>query len=110
MTTQDFKNVLTQALPDNGDRHVELRVSPRADGFEIRYGTMYKAPPLTIAALKRLSELFNTDNIDVNNYAMGGCDTCDWGSEYGHTIQVRGVSADVLAAVSQLDGKNLYKE
>lgn len=110
MTVQQLTHELTKTLPTVYGIQSELSVSIIPHGFEIKYAAMYEAPMLTIAMLKQLSTLFNTDNIDVNNYAMGGCDTCDWGSSYGNTIQIRGVSDDVLAAVSQLSGKNLYRE
>jgi hypothetical protein len=42
-----------------------------------------------------LSELFGTDNIDVDDYAYGGCDTCDYGSNYGHEIAIREATKNV---------------
>lgn len=73
--------------------HMQLR--PMPDGFEIEYGQMYGAPSLSFKELKAVSELFGTDDIDVDNYRQEGCETCDWGSDYGHTIQVRGATQNV---------------
>jgi len=38
--------------------------------------------------LKELSDYFGTDEIDIDSYGQGGCDTCDYGSDYGHTVQI----------------------
>lgn len=56
--------------------------------FELSYGNMYSAPVLNLGVLIKLSELFGTTEIDVDNYSSRGCDTCDYGSDYGHTIQI----------------------
>ena len=60
----------------------------RGTGFEIKYGAMYGRPELNLPTLMKLVELFGTEKIDVNDYAIGGCETCDYGSDYGHTITV----------------------
>ncbi len=73
--------------------YIKLRAIP--DGFEIDYGRMYEAPTLALKDLKAISEFFGTDDIDVDNYGHRGCETCDWGSQYGHTIQVKGASQHV---------------
>jgi uncharacterized protein (TIGR02996 family) len=69
------------------DGKLEVRAHARA-AAEIKYGEMYTAPALTFDALSQLSELFGTTQIDVDDYSQGGCETCDWGSDYGHTIQI----------------------
>jgi hypothetical protein len=63
--------------------------------LKIEYGCMYEAPLLNFSVLKKLSELFGTDNIDVDDYAYGGCDTCDYGSNYGHEIAIREATKNV---------------
>ena len=56
---------------------------------------MYGAPTLSFGKLKKLSDLFGTDKIDVDNYGEKGCETCDYGSSYGHTIQVSDLTKNV---------------
>mgnify|MGYP000591318132 CR=1 FL=1 len=57
--------------------------------FEITIGKMYESPcKVSFKNLVKLSEIFGTDKIDVDDYANSGCETCDYGSDYGHTIQV----------------------
>lgn len=56
--------------------------------IEIEYGAMYERPQLDFAKLVRLSEIFGTQKIDVDDYSNYGCESCDYGSDYGHTIQI----------------------
>lgn len=56
--------------------------------YEIVYGNMYSSPQLSFAKLVKLSELFGTQKIDVDDYAVAGCESCDFGSDYGHSIQI----------------------
>lgn len=69
--------------------HRAISATRRPDGsFVIRYGAMYDAPSLNLDKLIKLTELFGTRKIDVNGYRNRGCETCDYGSDYGHTIEV----------------------
>jgi hypothetical protein len=70
--------------------HLDIEPLSRNDktGLEITYGRMYESPELSFSILKQLSELFGTDEIDVDDYSYSGCESCDYGSDYGHTIQV----------------------
>lgn len=69
-----------------------FEVSGTPDDFTIKWGDMYAAPTINAELLMRLVEFFGTKSIDVDGYAEGGCETCDWGSEYGHEIRVRGAT------------------
>lgn len=66
------------------------KIKNKDNSYEISYGAMYEAPAgnLSLARLIRLSELFGTTSIDVDNFAESGCESCDYGSSYGHDIQV----------------------
>lgn len=63
-------------------------LSKGRNSFQIRYGQEYNAPELNLRKLIELSKLFGTTEIDVDDYSQSGCDTCDYGSDYGHEIQV----------------------
>jgi len=78
-------------------------------GFELEYGKMYESPQLNFSELKGLSELFGTDEIDVDNYGSCGCDTCDYGSDYGHTIQIFNPTKNV-DEMMRLTGMDLKEE
>lgn len=87
-----LKQELMAILKPDSDEyvsHMKLAVGKRHDGsYEIEYSAMYRSPNLNFSKLLKLSELFGTEKIDVDDYEHEGCDTCDWGSEYGHTIQI----------------------
>ena len=56
--------------------------------FVIKHSAMYEAPTLMFATLKKVSEIFGTEEIDVDDFANQGCETYDYGSEYGHEIKI----------------------
>lgn len=88
MFIEELKAALPQHPPDATWRDCHLEVKQIGEGFELEYGAMYESPGLSFSHLKKLSELFGTDEVDVDNYGHGGCESCDWGSDYGHTIQI----------------------
>lgn len=94
----------------NGDK-LEVSVVNRINGsgFQLKYGQMYEKPGLTFDTLFRLAELFGTRDIDVDDYAIGGCDTCDYGSNYGHEIQILNPTK-WIEELKACVGKNLYVE
>lgn len=65
-----------------------VNVRKAGSGYAISYGMMYEAPELNTDRLMRLVELFGTKKIDVDNYRNSGCESCDYGSDYGHEIEV----------------------
>lgn len=56
--------------------------------YELKFACMYEPPTINFESLMKLSELFGTRDIDVDEFSKRGCETCDWGSSYGHTIQI----------------------
>ena len=75
-----------------------LEYSVRTDGtLVIKWGAMYEAPRLSFGKLKALSELFGTDKIDVDDYANSGCESCDFGSNYGHEVTIEEATKEVDA-------------
>jgi hypothetical protein len=74
--------------------HVELTtwtpVREDAKGtLHLKLHRMYEAPGLSAEKIMALCDLFGTRKIEVDDYANGGCASCDYGSEYGHEIEVR---------------------
>lgn len=82
-----LKEEILSVLCVNEDRPYCI-VTKIARGFELQYGQEYSSPNLSFEKLLGLSELFGTKAIDVDDYATQGCETCDFGSDYGHTIQI----------------------
>lgn len=58
------------------------------DVFEIEWAEMYEAPTLTFALLRALADYYGTELIHIDSIAKSGCETCDYGSLYGHRILV----------------------
>lgn len=66
------------------------------DGFEIDFTKMYESPvDLNYQNIKVISDLFGTEDIDFDNVSEGGCETCDYGSRYGYTIQVYNATKNI---------------
>lgn len=83
------------------------KISKISGGYEIAYGMMYEAPQLSFSQLMGLSKLFGTHDINVDNYNSSGCDTCDYGSDYGHTIQITNVTENE-SELDRLVGQDLF--
>lgn len=58
-------------------------------GILLNYTDMYSSPPMNYKFLSQLGEFFGTEEIDVDDVAEGGCETCDYRSRYGYEIQVK---------------------
>lgn len=63
------------------------------DAYEVEFNTasimvsrMYGYLPMNFHIMKALGELFNTEELNVNSFSYSGCESCDWGSNYSHTI------------------------
>lgn len=56
---------------------------------EINVHKMYSAPGLGLKKLIALSEFFETQNINDSRFSYSGCDTCDYGSDYGFTLIIK---------------------
>lgn len=104
-----MKEELEKILPIGDDyTHAHLKLEKRDKNcWVLEYGKMYKAPTLNLAVLIELSELFGTKEIDVDDYSYGGCETCDWGSDYGHTIQIYNPTKN-LEGLKEWEGKYIY--
>ena len=85
---------LTDLLNDD-DANIEItkiKSSKLGEGLRIKYTAMYDAPELSFKLLKELSDFFGTLEIDVDSISERGCqtcsETCDYGSCYGHDIEI----------------------
>lgn len=84
---KELNNLLLSECRSTQDSHLEV-TKRDSNCFIITYGQMYDSPELSFEKLLELSEMFGTKKIDVDDYANSGCDTCDYGSDYGHEIQI----------------------
>lgn len=84
-----IKEILPYEFDEIMTDGVYLNFKKIKNGYEFHYGSMYNRPPVSFAQLLKLSELFGTQKIDLDDYCNSiGCDSCGYGSDYGHTIQV----------------------
>ncbi len=55
----------------------------------ISISRMYDAPGLSYQQLHELSKFFGTDKLGDEWFSNEGCDSCDYGSEYGFVIEIK---------------------
>lgn len=68
----------------------DVKVVVYRDSIGITLSAMYGAPSLNLPILMEFAEFFETKNInDDDRFNRSGCETCDYGSEYGFTLTVR---------------------
>lgn len=58
------------------------------DGIRLEFGQAYSFPELSFDWMSQLSKHFGTTDIDIDHYSQGGCETCDYGSQYGYELQI----------------------
>ena len=71
-----------------GDPEFEITIN--SEDVQIKIWDEYESPSLNLEKLMALADFFGTKNInDDERFAERGCDTCDYGSEYGFVLTVR---------------------
>lgn len=68
----------------------DVSILKRPDGFTLEVTSMYDAPAISLEMLVNLSDYFGTRKVDIekDGISQGGCETCDYGSAYGHAIVI----------------------
>ena len=84
---------ISKADEEKSVRDIRLDIErPTKDSLTIEIKQMYEYVDCSFGRLKKLSELFGTDNIDMNNWASKGCDTCDFGSSYTVNLDIKDIT------------------
>jgi hypothetical protein len=65
-----------------------ITVRQKGEGWEVTVSAMYEAPGLSFANLCDLAEFFETKAIHDDRFGSEGCETCDYGSEYGFRLRI----------------------
>ena len=107
MNKPTLQNLIDLLLSNHSwhHRHIEVtQISPTH--IRINYGQMYESPILNFKILSELSEMFGAKDINVDDFNESGCDTCDYGSDYGHDIDIK----DFTVCVSDVVGKKWKKD
>ncbi len=67
-----------------------VKVVRGAGYLDISIGQMYESPGFSFAHLEGLAKFFDTKNVETESeFRYGGCETCDFGSEYGFVLRIR---------------------
>lgn len=92
MNSEELRKELAELLgidPNSLRDHYARVVEINPNKFQIITGQMYEHPNISFQMLMRLSTLFGTQKIDVDEYeSSSGCDTCDYGSNYANSIEI----------------------
>ncbi len=105
----ELKTEILKALNIYGDHSVydtKCKINVTNNDVLITYGQMYESPVLNFASLVKLSELFGTQDIDVDDYGYSGCESCDYGSDYGHEISIKNITKNI-EEVNNLKNKDI---
>jgi hypothetical protein len=70
----------------------ELSFTTISDGFQISYTMTDFKPELHFKHLLKLSALFETVDINLNNYDTEGCKTCGAGATHTNTIELYNIT------------------
>lgn len=89
-TDEEIKAKLQELWPEADFRDTEWKVDRGPDRIAITISQMYESPGLDFKKLHALAQFFDTMNVETESeFAHGGCETCDYGSEYGFTLWIR---------------------
>lgn len=76
-------------IKDN--QYVTVSICAGADGkITLTITKMYEYMGLTFDLMMKISEILGTTEFNVNNYDSGGCETCDYGSNYALSFTFEG--------------------
>jgi hypothetical protein len=84
-----LENAAKKIWPDDDLHDLSISVSGGADSINIRVSQMYEFVPFSYLILKKLEAATGCEDIDVDQYASGGCETCDYGSSYEVTFTLK---------------------
>ena len=85
----EVKKLAKQLWRETNWREMHVEFTKVEGGYDLKVSQMYEFVPVDFRRLSALSAFFGTREIDVNNWAQKGCDTCDHGSNYAVTFQIR---------------------
>lgn len=90
-TNEELIKIFTKLCPPQYNwRETDVQIITNSpEQILVEISCMYESPDKGFKILKRISEAFGTDNVDVlYDINESGCKTCDYGSRYGYAIRV----------------------
>lgn len=94
MTEKEIKEELKSILP-NG----HLTIQRRDNELTIEYSDMYSRPALDFKTQMKLYKLFESDQIVIDGYDVGGCDTCGYGGNHAHQISISEIPISIIESI-----------
>lgn len=95
-----IEETLKSIFDDQGmySRHLVVTISDKKpDFFCLTISNMYEYIKITFDHLQQVSDFFGTKNINfLRTEEVYGCETCDYGSEYSITLEVKGATKNVI--------------
>lgn len=93
----DLLDILNLRIKDFQDLKVTIAPikNEKGSGFEIKISQEYEYVDMNFEILFNLAEYFGTKKIDIDNWSSRGCDTCDYGSSYTHSIQIYDLTKNI---------------
>ena len=88
-TQEEVQKFLEALWPDKAYCDTTREAKKVPNGWNITASDMYEAPGLSLKQLMSLAVFFGTQNITDERFASCGCESCDYGSCYGFTLEVR---------------------
>lgn len=86
LSDTEVQNLMGGLFPDST---IKL-VSNNPELISVEVTEMFNGPSLGFRKLLEVSEAFGTMNIDTEqDIKRSGCETCDYGSEYGFTLYLK---------------------
>lgn len=107
-----LKQQILDALKNEANHRIPyVTISKMSDNaLEIEIGSEYDSPTVGFSNLVKLSQIFGTEKIDIDDYCHSeGCDTCGNGSDYGKTIQIYEITKNYYGAL-ELGKQTLHVE
>lgn len=90
--------------PERPHRSLEVKITEHSGHINVLVSQEYEHVQVTFAHLQLLSEIFNTDCIDIGEKnEFSGCETCDHGSSYMVNFIVKGVHLELIASQRKLE-------
>lgn len=90
---KSIKDIFLEGLDNDYRKYADIKVdiNIHKDFYIIEVYQMYEYLPMDFSIMLKLKDLFQTENFNINQWSASGCETCDYGSRYTHSIKVKGV-------------------
>lgn len=70
-----------------------IQVVAHSNGCNVSVKRSYDFVEVNFSKLMKIAKFFNTQSVDVDEWSKDGCPTCDWGSSYTKSFQIREIGS-----------------